>query len=289
MRLRSAASAVAVVLLASCSPVPGTDAPAADGAAAVPAGLDNLNAVLWTQTAVEYQATSLQAYGLARRVLDEALADATWTAALEQTGDFTDLPSAVVLDIDETVLSNYAFEARLTVDEQAFSSELWDAWVQEVAAPAIPGALDFVNHAQSRGVTVFFITNRLSHLETATRDNLRDEGFSVPASPDTLLMRGERPGWESSNKTPRRAFVAQNYRILLQLGDNMGDFVGAADGTVVERRAFAEQHRDAWGSRWITLANPTYGSWLSVVLGDAASAPPAEQDRVKKAALDPQR
>ena len=72
-------------------------------------------------------------------VLDDALVDPGWTAALEQTGDFAELPPAIILDIDETVLDNSFFEARLTIDGEAYSDELWDAWVLERAAKPIPG------------------------------------------------------------------------------------------------------------------------------------------------------
>jgi predicted secreted acid phosphatase len=119
------AAAAAVSLFAACSPSPdegtaagGVTASSADAASTTPVGLDNLNAVLWVQSAVEYRATSLQAYRLAQRALDDALADATWTAALEQTGDFAGLPPAIILDIDETVLDNAYYEARLTLDQE---------------------------------------------------------------------------------------------------------------------------------------------------------------------------
>src|SRR5690242_6899130 len=72
---------------------------------------ENLNAVVWTQTAAEYRAVAKQAYRLARLQLDAALADPTWTAATEQTNVSPTLPPAIVLDLDETVLDNSAFQA----------------------------------------------------------------------------------------------------------------------------------------------------------------------------------
>jgi acid phosphatase len=292
--LRIVAATVVLALIAalvtvSCATVPDRPRAAAATPSQDPIGLDNLNAVLWAQTAVEYRANSWQAYELARRALDEALADPTRTAALEQTGDFSGLPPAVILDIDETVLDNYAFEARLTVDAQAYSDQLWEAWVRQEAATTIPGAREFCDYAAGRGVTVFFVTNRMAPLEAPTRANLAKEGFPLPAGVDTVLLRNERPEWASSDKGPRRREIASSYRILLQVGDNMGDFVSAADGTVAERLAFAEQHRDAWGTLWITLANPTYGSWLGAVLDNRYSLPYAQQVEIKKSALEPRR
>ena len=252
-------------------------------------GLENLNGVLWVQTAVEYRGTALQAYALGSRVLDDALADPSWTAALEQVGDFEDLPPAVILDVDETVLDNSFFEARLTLDNEGYSATLWDAWVAEEAATATPGALEFINRAVGRGVTVFYVTNRRSHLEDATRANLAALGFPVSDDVDTVLTRGERPEWEGSDKTPRRQHVAAGYRIVLMFGDNRGDFTAASAGTVAERRAFADRYREYWGSRWITLANPTYGSFIGAVLDNDYNLSHAQQIELKKKALDPRR
>jgi acid phosphatase len=264
-------------------------ATAGSAAAAVDAGIDNLNAVLWMQSAVEYRATSLQAYALGRRVLDEALADPGWTAALEQTGDYAGLPPAVILDVDETVLDNSYFEARLTLDRQRYSSAVWDEWVLEEAATPIPGAREFLEYAVSRGVTIFYVSNRRAHLEQATSANLAAAGMPISEGLDTLLLRGEVAAWETSDKTPRRQAVAASHRVLMMFGDNMGDFTAASDGTVAERDAFAAAHRDWWGTRWITLANPTYGSFIDAVLGEATGAPWEQQVQRKKQALDPKR
>jgi acid phosphatase len=80
---------------------------------------DLLLANLWIQRAVEYKANALTVYALARLRLDEALADRSWTAAPgEQTGDFQNLPPAVVLDVDETVLDNSKYQVWLMRADQ---------------------------------------------------------------------------------------------------------------------------------------------------------------------------
>ena len=72
-----------------------------------------LNAVLWQQDSAEYRALAMQSYALAAMRLDEALAAPGWSAALEQGGDASGLPPAVVLDLDETVVDNARYEARI--------------------------------------------------------------------------------------------------------------------------------------------------------------------------------
>src|ERR1035441_1780725 len=74
---------------------------------------ENLNAVLWIQTSVEYQASAAQTYRSAESALLRGLENPHWTAALEQTTNFETLPPAVILDLDETVLDNSVFRARL--------------------------------------------------------------------------------------------------------------------------------------------------------------------------------
>lgn len=288
-----------MVIFAGCAPAPSADAASAGGAGqesgagsaatSGDVGLDNLNAVLWVQTAVEYRANSLQAYSLAGRVLDEALADSGWTAFLGQTGDYEDLPPAIILDVDETVLDNSYYEVRLVLDNAVYSDDTWDAWVLQEAATAIPGAVELIDLAAGKGVAVFFVTNRREHLEEATRRNLTAVGIALDESADTVLLRGENPEWESSDKTPRWATVAAKHRILMMFGDNMGDFTAAAEGSVAERQAFAEAHRDYWGTKWITLANPTYGSFVGAVLDNDFSLSVEQQIARKKQALDPKR
>ena len=67
---------VAVVLLVAL----GCAAPRLAQQAPDPPASDLLNAVLWMQRSVEYKATALTAFALARIRLDQALADPNWTA-----------------------------------------------------------------------------------------------------------------------------------------------------------------------------------------------------------------
>ena len=171
------------------------------------------------------------------------------------------LPPAVILDIDETVVDNSYFQARTVRDNTSFTSEAWAAWVNEASATPIPGALAFTRQAAAAGVKVFYVTNRTAAEEAPTRANLAKHGFPVADDVDTVLTRGERPEWQASGKGPRRAHVARDYRILLLIGDDLGDFVVNASGSVAERRQRTAPNEEWWGQRWIMLPNPTYGSW----------------------------
>jgi acid phosphatase len=240
-----------------------------------------LNSVLWTQTAAEFQVLAKQSYIRAQEALDEALEDTSWTAALEQEGLYDMRPPAVILDVDETVLDNSPYEARLIQREAMFSTDTWHQWCQEARAPAIPGALEFTRYAASKAVTVFYVTNRRHEVEEATRKNLEALGFPLDSRRDTLLTRGERREWDTSDKTPRRKEVASRHRVLLLIGDNLGDFV-PIDGLTVDQRAkLVEQYPDYWGKRWIMLPNPQYGSWEGALYGFEYGLSDEEKLRIK--------
>jgi len=235
------------------------------GAGHPPLAHENLNAVLWLQTAAEYRAATLQAYRSALAYLDRGLADPTWTAALEQTGDFAGLPPAVILDMDEAIVRSDRFQAWLVESGRSFRLEDWNDWVRTSSAEAIPGALDYVRQAESRGVKIFYVTNRSVEVKAASLANLRRLGFPIERAAD-LLTQNERPGW-GSDKLSRRALLARSHRIVQIVGDNLNDFTGGARTSPEGRRALAQPYGTYWGARWILLPNPAYGGWEGALYG----------------------
>ena len=251
------------------------------GCASSGTGLEGLNATLWAQHSAEYRASTEQAFRTATRMLDEAIADPAWTALPEQ-GDPYGLPPAVILDVDETVLDNSPFQARLIAEGREFNAQMWNAWVEEAAAPPIPGAIAFTHFAAELGVAVFYVSNREAAQEDATVRNLVRAGFPLQGGPDAVLLEGERDGW-SSDKASRRAYVAESYRVLLLAGDDLNDFVSVARVTTEERDRLEAAYSAYWGVRWIMLPNPAYGSWERA-LYDFDSSLSAEEKRDRKQA-----
>ncbi|MEM9382692.1 MAG: HAD family acid phosphatase [Planctomycetota bacterium] len=127
-------------------------------------------ATLYAQSSAEAAASCRAVYAAARAQLDAALADRTWTAALEQDGDFEGKPPAIVLDVDETVLDNSPYEVRLIEDRTAYP-EGWNAWCDQAAAEPVAGALELTRYAAERGVTVFYVTNRSSAMKSTSRSS----------------------------------------------------------------------------------------------------------------------
>jgi acid phosphatase len=124
---------------------------------------------------------------------------------------------------------------------------------------AIAGAKDFLLDAQKKGVAIFYVTNRVADLEQPLRATLTRLGF--PLSEDNLLMRGQRPEWQPSDKSPRRAFIASKYRVIMLFGDDLNDFAYASGKSRAERDAIVAAHANDWGRKWFVLPNPVYGSW----------------------------
>jgi acid phosphatase len=246
---------------------------------------ENLNAMLWLQDSAEYRANALQAFAAARAQLDRALDDPTWTGAAEQTGDFAGLPPAIVLDMDEAIVRSDRFQAGLVKKGEPFRTADWNAWVHTETAEAMPGALAYVRHARERGVQIFYVTNRLAAVEAASLATLRKAGFPVEGGADQVLAQDERPDW-TSDKTSRRAFLCRSHRVLQIVGDNLNDFSGGTGGTLDERRALVEEHASWWGSRWIVLPNPAYGSWEGALYGYDQALPRSEILRRKYEQLD---
>lgn len=231
-----------------------------------------LHSLLWMHTSAEYHALSVMTYQRAREALDRALMDTNSTASIEQTGDFQHLPPAVILDLDETVLDNAPFEARLIAQHTTFNLPMWEQWVQEASAQAVPGAAAFIAEAQEKGVAVFVISNRAAHQEPSTMRNLEKLGISLSTEPDALLLEGEPPFHWPPNKSNRRRYLAERYRILLLIGDDLADFVDGARDKPEHRIALARQHDHRWGRSWFLLPNPMYGTW------ETSLAPPDLSD-----------
>jgi acid phosphatase len=263
------------------------------GAPAFAAGAER--ATLWVRNSSEFRAASETIYRAARGALAQGLADPQWTAEPSQTGDLSALPPAIVMDIDETVLDNSEPQADMLLEGTCLDefAQAWDAWIAKRSAPAVPGATEFIRAAREsrdgagRAPRVFFITNRECASragrgvpcpqEDDTQANLEALGLGSPTLADDLMLKGERPEWENE-KLSRRQAVARTHRIVLNVGDDLADFLpDVRRAGVADRDRARCDYSGYWGRRWFLVPNPMYGSWLVALGGDlgaALSAPP---------------
>ncbi|EKD73183.1 MAG: acid phosphatase [uncultured bacterium] len=130
---------------------------------------------------------------------------------------------AIVLDIDETSLSNYPDMVRMRFGgslSQMIAAE------DQGADPVIKPTLKLYRYAKANHVAVFFITGRTERERAATEKNLINAGFQHW---DGLIMKpdGYQPKSAAFYKTDARSNIEkQGYTIVLNIGDQQSDLLG---------------------------------------------------------------
>lgn len=130
---------------------------------------------------------------------------------------------ALVLDIDETTISNYKF-----LEEGAFGAndKSFDTYLPKVNRAPLTPMLELYNYAQSNGVDIFFVTGRKAKFQNATVKSLRESGYmnwkGLYFKPETYQVASIVP-----YKTEvRREITMQGYDVIASIGDQMSDLLG---------------------------------------------------------------
>tara|TARA_B100000886_G_scaffold180908_1_gene124073 strand:+ start:576 stop:1403 length:828 start_codon:yes stop_codon:yes gene_type:complete len=240
--------------------------------------------VLYVQTSTEFAANNIQTFNNASKALDVALQDKTWTAALEQKNNFESKRPAIIVDVDETVLDNSSFQSRTILSGLSYPNG-WAKWVNESRATAVEGVYDFLHYVNDNDVRIFYVTNRLESFRKPTIKNLKKLGLPFDEKINTLFMRVDE---NVRDKTGRRKNIAEDYRIILLIGDQLTDFISTEEAYVFhsDRKKIAKKYSDMWGSKWFMITNPTYGRWeLSIY--DEMPKSEAEAIQKRKETLNP--
>ena len=241
----------------------------------------SLLAVLFKRTSAEYKANTFQIYTSAKNNIDKALADKSWTALKNQLKDYQNLPPAIILDIDETVLDNSEHQVRSIKNGTNYPIG-WKEWVSEESAGALPGVKEFLSYANTKGIKIFYVTNRTHDLEEYTRNNIMSLGLPFDNDMDVLLMKNEK-GW-GSDKTSRRDLIKKDFRVIQIFGDQLDDFIPLTESakSMNERKILIDKYADMWGLKWYMLINPMYGEWEEALYEHCWSCYPEENDRVNQ-------
>ena len=191
------------------------------------------NLTLFKQRLIDYRCTRYDA--------ELARVDRTASAWIARRAPHVARP-ALVLDIDETSLSNWAViyhndfaffregECDLNVPLACGQA----AWEKTEAAPAIAPTLALFNAAKAHGVAVFFVTGRRETAEesAATETNLRNAGYD---GWDGIYFRPKdsHEATVAIYKSGARAKIeAQGYHIIANVGDQQSDLaLGHAERT----------------------------------------------------------
>jgi 5'-nucleotidase (lipoprotein e(P4) family) len=224
-------------------------------------------ATAYQQKSAEYRALCFQAFNIAHARVDEIVLTKT------------EKPKTIITDIDETILNNSPYEAHQTLQGKDYEPASWYEWTSMINADTVPGSLAFLKYASSRGLEIFYITNRSEEERGVTLKNLQK--FNFPNSDSAHLF----PRQETSSKEERRKRIAASHDIVMLMGDNLGDFSFLFDRkNTAERMHNVNLGSSEFGNRFIVLPNPTYGDWESA-LYNYTPLTRTQKDSVIKASL----
>ena len=88
--------------------------------------------------------------------------------------------------------------------------------------------------------------------EQQARLGVRKLGFPVAADASNVMLRGDARA-PDREKGQRRRLIDRDYRVVLMLGDNLGDFLDGINADVATRQALMAPYADWWGVRWFML------------------------------------
>ncbi len=130
----------------------------------------------------------------------------------------------MVLDIDETSLSNYCEMRR---EDYGFISSLYNVWEVSAAADiAYPGTLRLFQKARSAGIEVFFITGRSDEQRVATARNLEAAGYTGWKGLSLRVGPQQHMPTVQYKSEERKKIVDAGYRIVMSVGDQWSDLNG---------------------------------------------------------------
>src|SRR2546423_6608135 len=227
-------------------------------------------ATLYQQASGEARALEWQTYLLARMLLDRDLRNHRIR-----------MRRAIIVDVDETILDNSRYQAML-IKRGVNYPEGWTDWCNRAEATPMPGAVEFLSYAHSRGVRVFYVTNRKIPEQEGTARNLKNVGFPE-VNDETLRVRTDD---KNDSKQPRRDWVYKRYHVVLLMGDNLNDFseVFEKSKTVPSRLDATEKSKSQFGTHFIVMPNSMYGDWENAIY-DYNFKLSSEEKQAKRRAL----
>ena len=194
------------------------------------------NDIRWVVNSKEYQLLCNQIFSQANATLNNIILN---------NSDLTS--SAIILDLDETVLDNSQYQVDNFNVGKSFNMESWAVWVNKAEANLVPGAKEFIEFVRLHNIQIIFISNRMHERLDASIENLKK--LNIYHEDDIFLLRLDK----SDKKHIRRNEVLTgtnrmkthgSFNIIMSIGDAMGDF--------------DSENKDI---KNIILPNPMYGKW----------------------------
>ncbi|MFV8478668.1 HAD family acid phosphatase [Mycoplasma sp. B6400] len=209
----------------------------------------------WNSISAEKEAMGREVYAEATRLFDKMVTQPNValkninkdgekvTVTATEEGKFIPV---VFMDLDETVLNNFAFQNYLVTHNTFFSPALWGDFVSQAISTEVAGAIDFIKHVWDKGGVVMFNSNRDQGPQIKpSLDNLVKLGLDAKLMPDWIwwmqgmdkvdaktfdqahrnvrVSKEERMHWINTHKLTIDNVQAQ-FKVVMRVGDDISDF-----------------------------------------------------------------
>eukprot|EP00252_Welwitschia_mirabilis_P018497 TRINITY_DN4111_c0_g1_i12.p1 TRINITY_DN4111_c0_g1~~TRINITY_DN4111_c0_g1_i12.p1 ORF type:complete len:323 (+),score=48.21 TRINITY_DN4111_c0_g1_i12:367-1335(+) len=158
-------------------------------------------------------------------------AEAYWSSVIPNIDGL----DAIIMDIDETALSNlphYAsiWQSAISLKSQMHNENTWTQWIHQGEAPALTPTLKLYQNLCFRGFSMVFITSRHENFRNATEKNLLNAGYSGWRK---LIMRSDEfmRNVQSYKSEKRMQLKSQGFHIQGVIGDQWSDLLGPFVGS----------------------------------------------------------
>ena len=233
---------------------------------------ENIMSFSWINSAAEYHALCYQAYNAVKNQVDIAV----------KKHKRKDKPLAIVLDVDETILLNTPHRASYVGTGKTYERQEWVEWCNAAIAQAMPGAVDCMNYVDSKGVEIFYVSNR--HEDTELEGTIKNfQKLGMPqADKKHMLFKTT-----TSDKQARFDTVTKNYDVILYMGDDVGDFpLGTYGKLAADRNSIIDKNQNNFGTKFIAFPNPTYGNWEEALAQNYRKLSPQEKEIARLNSID---
>ena len=196
------------------------------------------NDVRWVTNSSEYKILCEQLYKNAWDNLSATLTEA-------------DAQTAIIMDLDETVLDNSKYQIGLVEKNESYNPESWSTWVNLQEAELVPGAKEFIDRVRATNTRIIFLSNRMAKNESPTIENM--QRLKIYDESDIFLLRLDKADKkhvrraEAINGTGRLQDIGP-MQILGYFGDAYHDFPD-------------ESNTYMFGKNMFMFPNPMYGKW----------------------------
>ena len=221
----------------------------------------------WIQNSAEYRALCYQAYNAVKNQIDIAV----------KNRKKKDKPLAIVLDVDETILLNTPHRAYDVGKGAPYQRQEWIDWCNAGIASPMPGAIDCLQYVDSKGVEIFYVSNR--HEDTEMEGTILNfQRLNLPyADREHLIFKTS-----TSDKQARFDSITKNFNVILYMGDNVGDFPLETFGKLTfDRNAIVDENQNNFGTKFIAFPNPVYGGWEDSLEENYKNLTPQEKESAR--------